>query len=93
MSWKLSITRYRVTQAYRDQIANSGYYDQLKLIVEPSFEEFESPGSLEGSPSLTDRDETSSNQPAVTSSPKACQSRAEACSESVLKFKDERFGG
>jgi len=44
-----NITRYRVTSSYREQAINSGYYDQLKLIVEPSFEEFESPGSLDTS--------------------------------------------
>ncbi len=44
-----SVTRYRVTSSYRDQIINSGYYDQLKFIVEPSFEEFESPGNLDTS--------------------------------------------
>ncbi|WP_438270275.1 KamA family radical SAM protein [Rhizobium mongolense] len=44
-----SITRYRVTKTYREQIINSGYYDQLKLIVEPSFEELESPGALDTS--------------------------------------------
>ncbi len=44
-----SITRYHVTQFYREQITNSGYYDQLKYIVEPSFEEFESPGNLDTS--------------------------------------------
>ncbi|MBB4232865.1 KamA family radical SAM protein [Rhizobium mongolense] len=44
-----SITRYRVTRSYREQIINSGYYDQLKFIVEPSFEEFESPGNLDTS--------------------------------------------
>ncbi|WP_244846735.1 KamA family radical SAM protein [Mesorhizobium sp. L-8-3] len=44
-----SITRYHVTKFYREQITNSGYYDQLKYIVEPSFEEFESPGNLDTS--------------------------------------------
>ncbi|WP_435054095.1 KamA family radical SAM protein [Mesorhizobium australicum] len=44
-----SITRYHVTQFYREQIINSGYYDQLKYIVEPSFDEFESPGNLDTS--------------------------------------------
>lgn len=44
-----SITRYHVTSFYREQIANSGYYHQLKHIVEPSFEEFNSPGSLDTS--------------------------------------------
>jgi len=34
---------------YREQIKKSGYYDQLKYIVEPSFKEFESPGSLDTS--------------------------------------------
>ncbi|ESX66891.1 lysine 2,3-aminomutase [Mesorhizobium sp. LSHC420B00] len=44
-----SITRYHVTQFYREQIANSGYYNQLKNIVEPSFDEFDSPGNLDTS--------------------------------------------
>jgi len=44
-----SITRYHVTRFYREQIIKSGHYDQLKFIVEPSFEEFESPGSLDTS--------------------------------------------
>src|SRR5215813_5355415 len=43
------ITRYHVTSFYREQINKSGYYDQLKYIVEPSFQEFESPGSLDTS--------------------------------------------
>ncbi|MBO4228580.1 lysine 2,3-aminomutase [Bradyrhizobium neotropicale] len=50
--WELqanNITRYHVTRFYREQITNSGYYDQLKYIVEPSVEEFESPGSLDTS--------------------------------------------
>ncbi|MER8811334.1 KamA family radical SAM protein [Mesorhizobium australicum] len=44
-----SITRYKVTEFYREQITNSGHYDQLKYIVEPSFEEFKSPGNLDTS--------------------------------------------
>lgn len=44
-----SITRYCVTKFYREKIINSGHYDQLKFIVEPSFEEFESPGTLDTS--------------------------------------------
>ncbi|PCK76935.1 hypothetical protein CPT34_32775 [Rhizobium sophoriradicis] len=44
-----SITRYHVTRFYREQISKSGYYDQLKHIVEPSFDEFESPGNLDTS--------------------------------------------
>lgn len=44
-----SITRHRVTNFYREQIANSGHYERLKYIVEPSLEEFESPGSLDTS--------------------------------------------
>lgn len=44
-----NITRYSVTRYYRRQIINSGYYEQLKRIVEPSVEEFESPGSLDTS--------------------------------------------
>ena len=43
------ITRYHVTGFYREQIRKSGYYDQLKYIVEPSLKEFESPGSLDTS--------------------------------------------
>ncbi|WP_457660544.1 KamA family radical SAM protein [Sinorhizobium medicae] len=43
------ITPYKRTDFYREQMTNSGYYDQLKYIVEPSFEEFESPGSLDTS--------------------------------------------
>jgi len=43
------ITRYHVTKFYREQIENSGYYDQLKYIVEPSLKEFESAGSLDTS--------------------------------------------
>jgi KamA family protein len=43
------ITRYHVTGFYREQIRKSGYYDQLKHIVEPSLKEFESPGSLDTS--------------------------------------------
>ncbi|MBY3143178.1 lysine 2,3-aminomutase [Rhizobium laguerreae] len=44
-----SITLYKVTEFYREQITNSGHHDQLKYIVEPSFEEFESPGDLDTS--------------------------------------------
>jgi lysine 2,3-aminomutase len=43
------ITRYQVTKFYQEQIRRSGYYEQLKHIVEPSFREFESPGSLDTS--------------------------------------------
>jgi KamA family protein len=43
------ITRYQVTKFYQEQIRKSGYYEQLKHIVEPSFKEFESPGSLDTS--------------------------------------------
>lgn len=43
------ITRHQVTKFYREQIEKSGYYDQLKYIVEPSLKEFESPGSLDTS--------------------------------------------
>jgi KamA family protein len=43
------ITRYQVTKFYREQIMKSGYYEQLKYIVEPSTKEFESPGSLDTS--------------------------------------------
>ncbi|ARQ13315.1 L-lysine 2,3-aminomutase family protein (plasmid) [Rhizobium etli] len=44
-----NITRYHVTRFYREQIVNSDYYDQLKFIVEPSFEEFDSTGNLDTS--------------------------------------------
>lgn len=44
-----SITRYHVTEFYREQIINSGYYDHLKYIVEPSLREFESYGDLDTS--------------------------------------------
>jgi lysine 2,3-aminomutase len=43
------ITRYQVTKFYQEQIRKSGYYEQLKYIVEPSFKEFESPGKLDTS--------------------------------------------
>lgn len=43
------ITRYQVTKFYDNQIRNSGYYDQLKHIVEPSLQEFSSPGKLDTS--------------------------------------------
>jgi lysine 2,3-aminomutase len=43
------ITRYQVTKFYQEQIKKSGYYEQLKHIVEPSFKEFESPGALDTS--------------------------------------------
>ena len=43
------ITRYQVTKFYQEQIRNSGYYEQLRHIVEPSFQEFESPGKLDTS--------------------------------------------
>ncbi len=43
------ITRYQVTKFYNQQIKDSGYYEQLKYIVEPSTQEFESPGSLDTS--------------------------------------------
>src|SRR5215471_401593 len=44
-----NITRYQVTKFYEAQIRKSGYYEQLKYIVEPSTKEFESPGSLDTS--------------------------------------------
>jgi KamA family protein len=44
-----NITRYQVTKFYNEQIRNSGYYEQLKHIVEPSVKEFSSPGSLDTS--------------------------------------------
>ena len=43
------ITRHQVTRFYREQIEKSGYYEQLKHIVEPSLKEFQSPGSLDTS--------------------------------------------
>ncbi len=43
------ITRYQVTKFYEQHIRNSGYYEQLKYIVEPSVREFESPGQLDTS--------------------------------------------
>jgi lysine 2,3-aminomutase len=43
------ITRYQVTKFYNEQIKKSGYYEQLKKIVEPSLKEFESPGKLDTS--------------------------------------------
>ncbi|MER8764309.1 condensation domain-containing protein [Mesorhizobium sp. M0968] len=46
------IMRYLVTKSYREQITNSGYYEQLKYIVEPSFDEFESSGNLDTSGEL-----------------------------------------
>ena len=44
-----NITRYQVTKFYDEQIRKSGYYEQLKHIVEPSLREFESPGKLDTS--------------------------------------------
>ncbi|MBR1033829.1 KamA family radical SAM protein [Bradyrhizobium liaoningense] len=44
-----NITPYHVTKFYREQIAKGRYYDQLKRIVEPSLDEFESPGTLDTS--------------------------------------------
>jgi KamA family protein len=43
------ITRYQVTKFYAEQIRKSGYYEQLKHIVEPSLKEFQSPGVLDTS--------------------------------------------
>jgi lysine 2,3-aminomutase len=43
------ITRYQVTKFYQEQIRKSGYHEQLKYIVEPSFQEFQSPGALDTS--------------------------------------------
>src|SRR5262252_5740679 len=43
------ITQHHVTPFYRRQIQKSGYYDQLKYIVEPSVLEFASPGMLDTS--------------------------------------------
>ncbi|MDE5466291.1 KamA family radical SAM protein [Bradyrhizobium sp. CSS354] len=44
-----NITPHRVTTFYRKQISKTDYYEQLRRIVEPSIEEFESPGSLDTS--------------------------------------------
>lgn len=46
---EFNITRYQVTKFYDNQIRNSGYYDQLKHIVEPTLKELESPGQLDTS--------------------------------------------
>lgn len=43
------ITRHQVTTFYDRQIRSSGYYEQLRHIVEPSVQEFDSPGSLDTS--------------------------------------------
>ena len=43
------ITRYQVTKFYKEQIRNSGCYEQLKHIIEPSVKEFSSPGKLDTS--------------------------------------------
>lgn len=44
-----SMTRHHVTNFYREQITNSGHYEQLKYIVEPSLKEFDNSGSLDTS--------------------------------------------
>ncbi|WP_439365968.1 hypothetical protein ACNJYD_08550 [Bradyrhizobium sp. DASA03005] len=44
-----NIIPYHVTKSYREQIVKSGYYDQLKYIVEPSIREFDSAGTLDTS--------------------------------------------
>ena len=46
---EFNITRYQVTKFYDNQIRNSGYYEQLKHIVEPTLKELESPGQLDTS--------------------------------------------
>ena len=46
---EFNITRYQVTKFYENQIRNSGYYEQLKHIVEPTLKELESPGLLDTS--------------------------------------------
>ena len=46
---EFNITRYQVTKFYENQIRNSGYYEQLKHIVEPTLKEFESSGRLDTS--------------------------------------------
>lgn len=44
-----SITRHHVTKFYSEQSSNSGHYERLKYIVEPSLEEFDNSGSLDTS--------------------------------------------
>ena len=44
-----SITPYRVPKFYREHIARSRHYEQLKRIVEPSLREFAGPGRLDTS--------------------------------------------
>lgn len=44
-----SMTRHHVTNFYREQITNSGHYQQLKYIVDPSLKEFDGSGSLDTS--------------------------------------------
>jgi len=44
-----NVIPYQITQFYDDQIRGSGYYEQLRHIVEPSPEELESPGWLDTS--------------------------------------------
>lgn len=44
-----SMTRHHVTNFYREQITNSGHYEQLKYIVDPSLKEFDGSGSLDTS--------------------------------------------
>ncbi|WP_442869435.1 KamA family radical SAM protein [Bradyrhizobium sp. CCBAU 11434] len=44
-----NMTRHHVTEFYREQIIKSGYYEQLKYIVEPSLKELDSPGTLDTS--------------------------------------------
>ncbi|RUU82168.1 condensation domain-containing protein [Mesorhizobium sp. M7A.F.Ca.MR.362.00.0.0] len=44
-----SIMRCHVTKFYHEQIINSGYYEHLKYIVQPSFAEFNSGGNLDTS--------------------------------------------
>ena len=43
------VTPYKVTPFYDEHIRRSGYYEQLKNIVEPTLAELESPGSLDTS--------------------------------------------
>jgi len=44
-----NIPPYKVTPFYDEQIRRSGYYEQLKNIVEPSLAEIEGPGTLDTS--------------------------------------------
>jgi hypothetical protein len=47
--WEYDITLYQVTKFCNEHLQKSGYYEQLRKIVEPSMKEFESPGKLDTS--------------------------------------------